>query len=85
MPSLWVLQGNPSRPGLSPTYHPSFSAKAPRLRELEVLDEDISLRNLVFGQDIVFRLIQKEGGWGRGYGMGRKRVAYEDDLLKNQG
>ena len=52
MPTLWVLR--PARADLvpyvggsmkqvSPIHHPSFSAKAPRLRKLEVPDHYISL------------------------------------------
>lgn len=33
----------------------------------------------------MFGLTQKEGGWGRGYGMDGGRVAYEDDIAKNRG
>ena len=39
----------------------------------------------MFGQGIVFRLVQKEGAWGRGYGMGVMWVTYEDDIPKIQG
>ena len=41
----------------SPTPHPSFSAKAPRLRELEAVDSYGPLENLIRGQGIVFGLV----------------------------
>ena len=69
----------------SPTPHPSFSVKAPRLRELEAVDSYGPLENLIRGQGIVFGLVQKEGPWARGYGMGDMLVAYEDDVPKDRG
>ena len=69
----------------SPTPHPSFSAKAPRLHELEAVDSCFPFENLIRGQGIVFELVQKEGGWARSYGMGDMLVAYEDDIPKDRG
>ena len=68
----------------SPTPHPypSFSAKAPRLRELEVVDSYFPLENLIRGQGIVFGLVQREGPWVRGYGMDDMLIAHEDDVPK---
>ena len=63
MTTFWALRANPDRPGpyvyvsmgqASPT---RFSAKAPRLRELEVVDSYIPLENLIRGQGIVFGLV----------------------------
>ena len=61
---------------VSPTHHPSFSAKAPRLHEIEVLDPYVPLLNLIFDQGIGSGLVQKEGGWAGGYGMDKMLVAY---------
>ena len=64
--TFWALGANPGRPGpyvyvsmgqASPTPHPSFSAKAPRLRELEVVDSHSTFANLIFSQGIVFGLV----------------------------
>ena len=66
MTTFWALRANPGRPGpyvyvsmgqASLTPHPSFSAKAPRLRELEAVDSYLPLENLIRGQGIVFGLV----------------------------
>ena len=66
MTTFWALGTNPGRPGpyvyvsmgqASPTPHPSYSVKAPRLRELEVVDSYFPLENLIRGQGIVFGLV----------------------------
>ena len=51
-PYVYVSMGQ-----ASPTPHPSFSAKAPRLRELEVVDSYFPPENLICGQGIVFGLV----------------------------
>ena len=51
-PYVYVSMGQ-----ASPTSHPSFSAKAPRLRELEVVDSHFPLENLIRGQGRVFGLV----------------------------
>ena len=70
---------------VSPTHHPSFSAKAPRLHEIEVLDPYVPLLNLIFDQGIGSGLVQKEGGWAGGYGMDKILVAYEDGIQESRG
>ena len=66
MTTFWALRANQADPGpyvyvsmgqASPTPHPSFSVKAPRLRELEVVDSYGPLENLIRGQGIVFGLV----------------------------
>ena len=51
-PYVYVSMGQ-----ASPTPHPSFSVKAPRLRELEAVDSYFPPENLIRGQGIVFGLV----------------------------
>ena len=51
-PYVYVSMGQ-----ASPNPHPSFSDKALRLRELEVVGSYFTLYNLIFGQGIVLGLV----------------------------
>jgi len=62
-----------------------FSAKAPRLHEVEVRDKYLPILTVTLGSGTVFRLTYKDGGLAQGHGMAGMLVAYEDDIEENWG